>query len=207
MNRIGFLRQLEELLRDIPDNERREAMEYYRNYFDDAGPQNEEKIIEELGSPAKVAESIKKDLFGDTYRSEDFVKPDPAPRENKTARNLLIALILIFTFPLWIAVFAALFGLLMGALACLFGLCVCVVAVVGVFFVAGVVLTGMGIFQMFSGFASIGLILCGIGLLLLALGMLGVILTVWSVGKLLPWSVRGIVRVIKRRFQRKGAPI
>ncbi len=196
MNRIGFLRQLEELLRDIPDNERREAMEYYRNYFDDAGPQNEEKIIEELGSPAKVAESIKKDLFGDTYRSEDFVKPDPAPRENKTARNLLIALILIFTFPLWIAVFAALFGL-----------CVCVVAVVGVFFVAGVVLAGMGIFQMFSGFASIGLILCGIGLLLLALGMLGVILTVWSVGKLLPWSVRGIVRVIKRMFQRKGAPI
>ena len=62
MNRIGFLRQLEELLRDIPDNERREAMEYYRNYFDDAGPENEQKIIEELGSPAKVAERDRKSV-------------------------------------------------------------------------------------------------------------------------------------------------
>ena len=65
MNREEFLRQLEQLLRDIPESERREAIEYYQNYFEDAGPEREAEIIEELGSPYEVAESIKKDLFGE----------------------------------------------------------------------------------------------------------------------------------------------
>ncbi len=207
MNRIGFLRQLEELLRDIPDNERREAMEYYRNYFEDAGPENEEKIIEELGSPAKVAESIKKDLFGDTYQAEDFVKPDPAPQADKTSRNLLIAVLLVVTFPFWIAVLAAGFGLLLGAVGVLFGLSVCIIAMVGVFFVAGIVLAATGMFKVFTGFPAVGLVVCGVGMLLLAFGTLGLLATVWAVGKVLPWTIRGIVSLCRRIFQRKGASI
>ena len=39
MNREEFLRQLERLLSDIPEGERWEALEYYRNYFEDAGPE------------------------------------------------------------------------------------------------------------------------------------------------------------------------
>ncbi len=207
MNRIGFLRKLEELLSDIPDNERRDAMEYYRNYFDDAGPENEEKIIEELGSPWKVAESIKRDLFGDTYQSEDFVKPEQPAGENKTARNVLIAVLLVFTFPLWIAIAAAVFGLLAGLVGCLFGLAVCIVAFVGVFFVTGVVLTGTGLIKAFTGFPAVGLVLTGIGLLLLAFGVLGLIFTVWAVGRALPWILRGIVSLCKKPFQRRGASI
>lgn len=208
MNRIGFLRKLEELLRDIPDNDRRDAMEYYRNYFDDAGPENEEKIIEELGSPWKVAESIKKDLYGDAYQPEDFVKPEPpAGGGDKTARNVLIAVLLVFTFPLWIAFSAAAFGLLIGAVGCLFGLAVCIVAFVGVFFVAGVILAGAGMIKVFTGFPAVGLVLIGVGLLLLAFGTLGLIVTVWAVGRALPWALRGIVGLCKKPFQRRGASI
>ena len=207
MNRIGFLRQLEELLRDIPDNERREAMEYYRNYFDDAGPENEQKIIEELGSPAKVAESIKKDLFGEAYRSEDFVKKGPAPQPDKTSRNILIAILLVVTFPFWIALLAAVFGLLFGILGVLFGFAVCAVALVGVFFVAGIVLVGTGMMKAFAGFWAVGLVVCGVGLLLLAFGTLGLLVTVWGVGKALPCAVRGIVAVGKGIFRRKGAAV
>lgn len=67
MNRKKFLKQLEELLSDIPEAERRDAMNYYQNYFDDAGVEQEQTILEELGSPEKVAESIKRDLFGENY--------------------------------------------------------------------------------------------------------------------------------------------
>ena len=208
MNRIGFLRKLEELLRDIPDNERRDAMEYYRNYFDDAGPENEEKIIEELGSPWKVAESIKKDLFGDAYRAEDFVKPEQsAGGGDKTARNVLIAVLLVATFPFWIAIVAAAFGLLLGALGCLLGLAVCVVAFVGVFFLAGVILAGAGMIKVFTGFPAVGLVLIGIGLLLLAFGILGLLFTVWAIGRALPWMLRGIVSLCQKPFQRGGASI
>lgn len=60
MSRQEFMERLNRLLSDIPVNERQEALNYYENYFEDAGPENEAKIIEELESPEKVAASIKK---------------------------------------------------------------------------------------------------------------------------------------------------
>ena len=62
MNRIEFMTELAALLQDVPVEERREAMQYYNDYFDDAGEENEEQVISELGNPAKVAATIKADL-------------------------------------------------------------------------------------------------------------------------------------------------
>lgn len=62
MNRIEFLAELEKLLQDISAEERKEAVQYYKDYFEDAGLENEQHIIEELGSPKKVAETIKAGL-------------------------------------------------------------------------------------------------------------------------------------------------
>ena len=62
MNRIEFMTELAALLQDVPVEERREAMQYYNDYFDDAGEENEEQVISELGNPAKGAATIKADL-------------------------------------------------------------------------------------------------------------------------------------------------
>ena len=62
MNREEFLSRLERLLYDIPAQEREEALEYYNGYFDDAGKEKEAEVIQELGSPGKVAAIIKADL-------------------------------------------------------------------------------------------------------------------------------------------------
>ena len=62
MNRIEFIAELERLLQDISAEERNEAVQYYRDYFEDAGMENEQHIIEELGSPKKVADTIKAGL-------------------------------------------------------------------------------------------------------------------------------------------------
>ena len=57
--------QLESLLADVPAAEREEALQYYNDYFEDAGAENEQSVIESLGSPAKVAENIKAELRGE----------------------------------------------------------------------------------------------------------------------------------------------
>ncbi len=64
MNRTDFMNQLESLLQSISSTEREEAMQYYNDYFDDAGAENEQEVIEALGNPARVAENIKRDLLG-----------------------------------------------------------------------------------------------------------------------------------------------
>lgn len=63
MDRVEFMRRLEELLADISPTEKEEALQYYSNYFDDAGAENEGQVIEDLGSPERVAENIKSGLF------------------------------------------------------------------------------------------------------------------------------------------------
>lgn len=64
MNRTEFMRQLESLLQNISATEREEALQYYNEYFNDAGPENEQNVIEALGNPAKVAENIKRTFSG-----------------------------------------------------------------------------------------------------------------------------------------------
>ena len=67
MNRVDFMSQLERLLQGIAPGERDEALQYYNDYFDDAGAENEQEVIEALGNPARVAENIKRDLLGSGY--------------------------------------------------------------------------------------------------------------------------------------------
>lgn len=62
MNKEEFLRQLEQLLSGISEEERTDAIAFYRSYFEDAGEENEAAILAELESPQKVAESIMKNL-------------------------------------------------------------------------------------------------------------------------------------------------
>lgn len=64
MNRIEFMTELAALLQDVPEEERRDAMQFYNDYFDDAGEDKEDEVIAELESPGKVAEKIKADLLG-----------------------------------------------------------------------------------------------------------------------------------------------
>lgn len=62
MSKAEFMRELERLLQNIPENERVEALNYYEEYFSDAGEENEQKVLEELESPEKVADNIKDGL-------------------------------------------------------------------------------------------------------------------------------------------------
>lgn len=64
MSRQEFMKELKYLLQDINDDEREEALSFYEDYFDEAGVDNEDKVIEELGEPSKVAAIIKDSLKG-----------------------------------------------------------------------------------------------------------------------------------------------
>lgn len=62
MNKQVFLQQLGYLLQDISDEDREDALGYYKDYFEDAGEINETKILTELQSPERVAALIKAGL-------------------------------------------------------------------------------------------------------------------------------------------------
>lgn len=80
MNRADFMNQLERLLQGIAPSEREEAIQYYNDYFDDAGEENEKEVIEALGNPAKVAENIRRDLLDSGYGKKPAAKAKASDR-------------------------------------------------------------------------------------------------------------------------------
>lgn len=64
------MKELESLLLNVSEEERKEALQYYEDYFEDAGEENATEVIEKLGSPAKVAKSIQNDLSQNDERGE-----------------------------------------------------------------------------------------------------------------------------------------
>lgn len=64
MNRAEFMKELEYLLQDIPQEDKEEALAYYRDYLEDAGDEQEAQVIKEFGSPERVAAIIRSDLSG-----------------------------------------------------------------------------------------------------------------------------------------------
>jgi len=76
VNRAEYMKELAYLLQDVPDGEREEALQYYEDYFDDAGPEREEQVIAELGRPEKVAAIIREGA------SNGYESPDAEYTEN-----------------------------------------------------------------------------------------------------------------------------
>ena len=62
MSKQEFMKELEALLAELPTEEREEAVRYYDAYFEDAGPENEQVVIGELGSAERVAAQLLRDF-------------------------------------------------------------------------------------------------------------------------------------------------
>ena len=59
MTKFEFLGDLSRLIADLPQEEVEQAMEYYEDYFADAGPEKEQEIIRDFISPAYIAEQLR----------------------------------------------------------------------------------------------------------------------------------------------------
>lgn len=197
MTAYEYLNALREALGVLPDEERANAIRYYEEYFLDAGPENEGRVIQELGAPEEVAQQILNDYkevarvaqpsgagqdaegaphFGEEpprgFRQEPFAPPHRSP-----AMQLLTALAVLFFgvvigVPLLAGLAATVVGLAVGALALLAGLVVTALLLLIILPLAlvacGVVMCVLALFLWASPASAV--LTFGAGLCLLALG-------------------------------------
>ncbi len=74
MTRDAFMRELAYLLQDIDAEDRQDALQYYNDYFDEAGTDKEPEIIKELGSPEQLASIIRSNLNGNLKDGGEFTE-------------------------------------------------------------------------------------------------------------------------------------
>lgn len=222
MSRDEFMRELAYLLQDIPEEERLEALQYYEDYFDDAGPEMEASVVEELGNPERVAAIIRADLSGSMdgageftesgYTDARFEEPrkDVVPRfsrqqqqdqqeeprywTNNTLKGILF-IILILSAAKWIPRIFGLGSHLIGFIWGVLGVILAITLLAGLTAVA-LLLAGGGLIV--AGFLKLfvlpleGVMLCGSGVIVLGVGFLMVGFAICFYGSFLPFLVRSI---------------
>ena len=215
MNREEYMRRLAIALRDIPQSEKEEALQYYNDYFDDAGVENEQEVMNSLGSPEKLAETIQRDFFtGDgkfegnrtsSYNDTYAGTSERGEKKNKMSGGV-IALIVILTIlasPIIIALAAVLLGVIISIFAAVLTVIVTVLAVIlaliCVVAACIMVVVALGAVSPFSA-----IVVAGIGIATIGICIFLVMAVVWLFGVALPWLVKGIGKLFKKIFAKKG---
>lgn len=227
MDRKRFLEKLAYLLQDIEDVERDEALQYYEDYFDEAGAENETQLINDLGSPERVAAIIKAGLenrFDDdiefsekgmdnAYYKEasEIIEADVIDHENhhekrknnfkgNPERNrILIILILI---GIVILGFSGLFGVGISALAVVLAVGIGIL-VGGVICLAGAIACFIRGLIILSATPGMGLIVISAGFALIALAV-GFFVVEKALIKAVPLVINGGINLVKTIINKVG---
>lgn len=221
MSRWEFMSQLEKLLLYVPIQEREEALQYYNDYFEDAGPEREQEVIAALGSPEQVAENIKKDVYQSNHGVEpDKVEPGKEMVEYYSDREIyeepmsndtvnipwwVKVLIIVCVIPPVFSILGTIATALLGVVCGVFAVVLAGIIVSGVI---GFVCPLVGILTVvFGAFVSrgdvfAGLAVIGVGLLCTALGLLGIWMEALLVGKGIPTLIQGIGKVARKLVEK-----
>ena len=213
MTRNEFLAELKKHLQSLAEAEQEEAIRYYEEYFDDAGPENEARVIEELGSPAELARDI---IANSTFsiaktsaqqtegeaKGRQFKRMGPEVKQKSTGGKALFWALLILSSVIWLPL---LFGAVVTVLALLFSVIITVLALV----VSCIVLL-VGFFlgvPMLVSSPPDGLLLVG-----MALGYLGAMLlfgslTILCFKYLVPWCWKQCKRFFRFLKEKCGGMI
>lgn len=210
MNRKEFLDILEKYLSKLPDDEKSDAINYYRELFDDAGKENEQRIIDDLGSPEDIAKQIlsenginleinQQNLLESTvkssYNENDQSGYDTGRSDTQTSKNnnntLFIIIILVFTFPFWS-------GIVFGILGVLLGIIAAVLALVISLYAASLSLIAGGIAAAFTESLPLGIMLLGVGLMFTGIAAIVTKPLVKASFKLLVWFINLMVNFVKK---------
>ena len=180
MTKTEYMKVLSKKLRRLPKEDYERAVEYFEEYFADAGLENEQKAIEDLGTPEEAARELIMDLA-----EENADKPPKTVKRGM--RAIWIGILGICAAP--IALPLALVFIILIACAFLVVFCVllCIV-IAGVSVAAGGIISAIaGAAVLFQSFAD-GLCNLGFGLGCFGAGLLftygSVLLFGWTVRKL-----------------------
>ncbi len=193
MNKNEYIAELRERLKKLPQAEAENAISYYEEYFYEAGAQNEQRVIQELGHPSYVAAKI----IGD-YVSKDTAYDGSKPKKGFSKIGLLIAGIFAAPIALPLAIAAA--SVVFALFITLFVLFVTFGALAIGFIVGGIVMVGVSFTIIFTEFAT-ALFFIGTGLLLFSLGFLFSIL----VSKFYTHGIKAIIRLFSKLLTRRSA--
>lgn len=190
MTRQQFMNRLAAELSKLPKEEIQAAMEYYSEYFEEAGPEGEEQAAKDLGSPAKIATQIKAD-----YAVRQLDEHNGRHTAKKGLSAIWWVILGIFAAPIALPLAIALGVTAFALFISLFAVVVALIACLAAFCLTGVALVIVGIAGL-PGSLTGGLLLIGIGLI--SAGLTAVLCVGVVIG------AKALIRLIAKEMQKSS---
>lgn len=176
MTRTEYIAKLTKYLRKLPQKDYEEALEYFMEYFEEAGPENEARVIAELGTPKEAAHEVISRLL------EEKIVEDKSSLRNKTA-ILWIAILAVLASPVALPILLLFLAMLLTLLLIIFAVIVTALALTFALLISG-------IYTFFTSFSLLSVSLAstlfggGLGLLMFG-GALLLLLISFEICKLI----------------------
>ena len=176
MTRTEYIAKLTKYLRKLPQKDYEEALEYFMEYFEEAGPENEAQVIAELGTPKEAAHEVISRLL------DEKIIEDKSSLRNKTT-ILWIAILAVLASPVALPILLFFLAMIMTLLMIIFAVIVTALALTFTLLISGV-------YTFFTSFSLLNISLAstlfggGLGLLMFG-GALLLLLISFEICKLI----------------------
>ena len=131
MTRTEYIAKLTKYLRKLPQQDYEEAIEYFMEYFEEAGPENEARVIAELGTPKEAAHEVISRLL------EEKIVEDKSSLRNKTT-ILWVAILAVLASPVALPILLFFLAMIVTLLMIIFAVIVTALALTFALLISGV---------------------------------------------------------------------
>lgn len=192
MNKQQYMKELKTRLKRLPQEDFERAIEYYEEYFADAGEENEQQAIADLGTPEEAANALIREFAIENAKQ-------PVKSVKKGANAVWVGILAVFALP--VALPITIFWVMLALFLALVLLTVFLIVVV---MIVAVVLSGpvsiAGGLSVITDSIPAALVCIGNGLLGIGVGLLLGYL-VWILGKKL---LSGLVKLFGKAAAKGG---
>lgn len=190
MNKQEYLEELKKRLQGAAQEDIEDALRYCEEYFEDAGIEHEEQVIDELGNPAKFAAQIK----AESVIRKNVGKENNEKKNPKTSlKNVIVIFLGLCALPIAVPLMFAIVMLFFAFAMVVFALVLAAIVSVGAIFISGIPLIISG----FTNMATPGnsLIAFGGGCLSIGFGILLLILFISLIRIIIPAFMQLITKL------------
>lgn len=190
MTKTEYIAKLTKYLRKLPQQDYEEAIEYFMEYFEEAGPENEARVIAELGTPKEAAHEVISRLL------EEKIVEDKSSLRNKTT-ILWIAILAVLASPVALPILLFFLAMIVTLLMIIFAVIVTALALTFALLISGV-------YTFFTSFSLLSVSLAstlfggGLGLLMFG-GALLLLLISFEICKLIVKLITLLIKCLIKK--------
>ena len=196
MTRQEYMEELKKYLKRLPQEDFDNAIEYFSEYFEEAGPEKEQQVMRELGEPKEAARELFLNLLQESVEKDQDIVEEKAPvlkgKRRSPGKIILLVFLVLCASPVSLALLAFVFAVL----------CAVILTVAAVIFsigiTGGIVTIGVGGSLILKS-AAAACMMVGGGFLMTGIGILAGLLTVY----ICKWCANAIGRLVNRLVRKK----